>query len=146
VSPESIGGFPADLLSCDFCGFSAAEPVARTDGCAAVATDYPAMSYAILWRENGDPVRVGKLVVHFDRLVLEGGDGRVAVRRELAYGGIRSVRIGRERHERLEGRPVAVLDANANTFKIASLAGRGELNEIVGLVEGLLTRGEPAIA
>jgi hypothetical protein len=104
------------------------------------------MSYAILWRENGDPVRAGKLVVHFDRLVLEGGDGRAAVRRELTYGGLRSIRIDRERDQRLEGRPVAVLDTDANTFRIASLAGRGELNEIVRLVDGSLTRTDLAVA
>jgi hypothetical protein len=93
------------------------------------------MSYAILWRENGDPVRAGKLVVHLDRLVLEGADGGVAVRRELAYGGVRSIRVDRGRDERLGGRPVAVLETGANTFTIASLGGGGELNEIVGRVD-----------
>jgi hypothetical protein len=104
------------------------------------------MSYAILWRENGDPVRAGKLVVHFDRLVLEGADGGVAVWRELAYCSIRSTRIDRGRHERLSGRPVAVLETEANTFTIASLAGGGELNEIVGLVTGSVGDGKTAVA
>ena len=104
------------------------------------------MSYAILWRENGDPVRAGKLVVHSDRLVLEGADGRVAVQRELARSSIRSIRIDRGRDERLGGRPVAVLETDANTFTIASLAGGGELNEIVGLVDGALVRIKTGLA
>jgi hypothetical protein len=112
--------------------------VPHTDGLAAAAPDDSGMSYAILWRENGDPIRAGKLVVHNDRLVLEGADGRLAIRRELAFGIIRSVWIDRGRHERLDGRPVAVLEADTNTFRIASLAGRGELNEIVTRVDGTL--------
>ena len=110
----------------------------------AVHTDYggtvrsqdAGMSYAILWREDGGHVRVGKLVVHDGGLVLEGGDGRGDVRRELAHSSIRSVRIDRTRHERLNGRPVAVLEADTKTFTIASLAGRGELNELVARVDG----------
>lgn len=104
------------------------------------------MSYAILWRENGDPVRAGKLVLHFDRVAFEGAEGRVAVRRVLAYGSIRSIRIDRGRDERLGGRPVAVLETDANTFKIASLAGGGELNEIVGLVDGAVGGSKTAVA
>lgn len=104
------------------------------------------MSYAILWRERGDPVRVGKLVVRVDRLVLDGADGRVAVHRELSYGSIRSIRVDRGRHERLDGRPVAVLETDTNTFGIASLAGRGELNEIVRLVDAALDRSKAAVA
>jgi hypothetical protein len=111
---------------------------ARTDGIAADTSDDTDMSYAILWRENGDPIRAGKLVVHRDRLVLEGADGRVAVRREVDYRSINSFQIGRERHERLDGKPVAVLETDANTFTIASLPGGGQLNEIVARVGGTL--------
>ena len=109
-----------------------------TDGIAAAASDDEGMSYAVLWRENGDPIRAGKLVVQRDRLVLEGADGRVVVRRELAYRNIHSVRIDRGPHERLDGRPVAVLETDANTFEIASVPGRGELNEIVARVGSTL--------
>jgi len=109
-------------------------------------TDNPGMSYAIVWRQNGDPVRVGKLVVRPDQLVLEGADGAVAVRRELDYAGVGSLRIGRGQDERLGGRPVAVLESNKGTFEIASLTGRGELNEIVRLVEGALARQGTTLA
>jgi hypothetical protein len=104
------------------------------------------MSYAILWRDTDDPIRVGKLVVEPDRLVLEGGDGRIAVRRELAYDSIRAVRVDRGRHDRLDGRPVAVVETDTSLVRIASLAGRGELNEIVGLVDGALAAGQTAVA
>ena len=104
------------------------------------------MSYAIVWRENGDPVRAGKLVVHFDRLVLEGGDGRDSVRREFDYGGICSARIDRGRDERLGGRPVAVLETDANTFTIASLDGLGELQELVVLILGAQASPTTAVA
>jgi hypothetical protein len=119
---------------------------ARTDGRSAVAADDPGMSYVILWQENGGPVRVGKLVVHSDRLVLDGADGRVGVRRELAYSRIRSIRVDRGRDERLDGRPVAVLETDAQTLKIASLAGGGELNEIVGLVDGAINVRKTRVA
>jgi hypothetical protein len=97
------------------------------------------MSYAILWAENGDPVRAGKLVVHFDRLVLEGGDGAASVRRELSFGSIRSIRVERGLGDRMDGRPVAVLETDGNAFRIASVAGGGELNELVGRVSGGLS-------
>jgi hypothetical protein len=96
------------------------------------------MSYAILWAENGDGVRAGKLVVHFDRIVLEGGDAGEAVRRELSYGSIKSVEIERGVAERLDGRPVAVLETDDNTIRIASLIGGGELNELVALVSAAI--------
>jgi hypothetical protein len=105
------------------------------------------MSYAILWRENGDPPRVGKLVVRGDRLLVEGADGREAIHRELAFCSIRSIRVDRGRDERLDdGRPVAFLETDTTTFRIASLAGRGELNEIVRLVDGALGDSKNAIA
>jgi hypothetical protein len=119
------------------CGFPAVERVPARMAVGLSWSTIPGMSYAIVWRENGRrPVLVGKLVVGFDRLVLEGAVGGVAVWRELVFGGIRSIRVGRARDERLGGRPVAVVECGGDTFTIASLAGGGELNEIVGLVTG----------
>ena len=119
---------------------------ARTDGREAVAADDSGMSYAILWRENGSRVRAGKLVLHCDCLVIEGADGRVAVRRQLTYVSLRSIRIDRGRDERLDGRPVAIMQTGPSTFKIASLAGRGELNEIVARIGGALTGAQASLA
>jgi hypothetical protein len=109
------------------------------------STTITAMSYAILWSENGDPVRAGKLVAHADRLVLEGAQGGgLGLRRELAYRNIRSVRIARGLGDRLDGRRVAILETGEITFKVASLAGIGELDEIVSLVDVGLSRPHTA--
>lgn len=102
------------------------------------------MSYAILWSENGDPVRAGKLVAHVDRLVLEGAQGGRGLRRELAYRNIRSVRIARGPGDRLDGRRVAILETGEITYKVASLAGIGELDEIVSLVDVGLSKPHTA--
>lgn len=94
------------------------------------------MSYAVLWSENGDPPYAGKLQLVPGRLALEGTAGGVDRRTVLGLAEIVAVRVGRGPAERLEGRPVLVLERpQAEDIRIAPLGGAGVLHELVDLID-----------
>jgi hypothetical protein len=53
------------------------------------------VSYAVAWKENGDPVRMGKLELDGEAIHLETGthrDGRILVR-HISYGDLRGAEL-----------------------------------------------------
>jgi hypothetical protein len=93
-------------------------------------TDDIGMSYAVLWSEAGGPTFAGKLELRDRLLFLEGANCGVH-RRTLDLDQVASLRIGRGRLERLQGRPVLVLeDGNGSRLCLATLDGIGALHEL----------------
>jgi hypothetical protein len=96
--------------------------------------DHLRMSYAVLWSEDGGPTRVGKLELCDHALFLDGtnGDSRPST---LVLDEIASVRIARGRGDRLQGRPVLILERNGRgAVRVATLSGVGALHELAELV------------
>lgn len=98
-------------------------------------------SYGVVWRENERGPVAGKLELDYDRLRLEGNDrGHLAVC-VLAYRDLATVRIDRDRADRLDGRPTLVLELlNGDTIRIAALAQAGIVTEIAEHLAGLEPR------
>jgi hypothetical protein len=104
------------------------------------APDYICMSYAVLWSENGGPTLAGKLELR-DRLVLLEGANGDPDRRQLDLHSIASLRIGRSRIERLQGRPVLVFeDGDGNQVRVTTLSGAGVFYELADLIGSKLNR------
>ncbi len=108
---------------------------AHADAATRAAADDVVMSYAVLWSDNGGPTMAGKLELRERDLVLDGANGH-GVRITLAFVDIASARIGRSPGERLQGRPVLVLDdATGRRLRVATLSGVGALHEVADVVE-----------
>jgi hypothetical protein len=92
-------------------------------------------SYAALWREPGERIARGKVVLDRDVLRVEGmtGDDRVS-RREIPYAAIEGVRIGRGPGERLNGRPTLVLEQTSAPAMHLDVLGAGMLFELSDLL------------
>ena len=90
-------------------------------------------SYAVLWSEPRQPVRAGKLELEPTGLRLEGklgARGGTEVHR-VFYEDIEAVHVGRERRERLSGRPSLVIElAVGGPLRIGSVQGLGVLSEL----------------
>ena len=94
-------------------------------------------SYAVTWREEKLPTYTGKLELGATWLRFEGGstNGRSAVEM-IRHRDIASVWIGRGREERVQGRPVLLLERRSGgLIRIASLHGLGTIREIADHVE-----------
>lgn len=89
-------------------------------------------SYAVLWSEPQQPIRAGKLELEPTGLRLEGSLGtRGAEVQRVFYEDIEGVHVGRDRKERLSGRPALVLDlAVGGPLLIGSIQGFGILHEL----------------
>jgi len=90
-------------------------------------------SYAVLWSEPGQPVHAGKLELEPNALRFEGSRGARSSRHvhRVFFEDIESVRVGRDRGERLAGRPALVLDlAVGGPLRIGSVQGAGFLHEL----------------
>jgi hypothetical protein len=118
----------------DVCGFSATPAGSMPDAGFLSGTNHSGMSYAVLWSENGGPMLAGKLEL-LDRVVLlEGANGDIH-RCSLDLRTIGSFRIGRSRIERLQGRPVLVLeDGKGYRVRVTTLSGVGALYELADLI------------
>jgi hypothetical protein len=95
-------------------------------------------SYAALWREPGEGIARGKVVLGGDALRLEGitADSHVS-HRQVPYAEIEGVRIGRAPEERLNGRPTLVVErASAPPLELDVL-GAGMLFELSDLLAAL---------
>jgi hypothetical protein len=98
-------------------------------------------SYGVIWQEGGLEPVAGKLEIGLDFLRLEGsGRDRLAVC-ALAFGDLTGIRIGRERRERLDGRPTLLLErSGGETIRIAGLAQAGIVTEIAERLAGFEPR------
>src|SRR5207249_649885 len=105
---------------------------ACADGPAVAGVDHEAMkgSYAIVWSENGAS-HAGKLEVAPWGLYLEGCD----VSREVPFADLVGVHVGRSSVERLDGRPVLVIERwSGDPIRIATV---GELATLLELADGI---------
>jgi len=85
-------------------------------------------SYGVVWREGEHPVSAGKLELLPRGLRLEGRNSL----REIPYGGLAEVRVGRTTAERLNGRPSVVLERRTGEpVTIGTVAQPGLVGEIV---------------
>jgi hypothetical protein len=94
-------------------------------------------SYAVTWREERLPTFTGKLELGPTELRFEGGStrGRPSVQ-AVRYSDIVSVWIGRGREERVQGRPVLLLERRSGrVIRIVSLNGLGTIREIADRLE-----------
>lgn len=69
----------------------------------------PELSIPVIWAEDGGSQTAGRLDVHRDRLLFDGGVRGAPLVRDLAYTEIASARMGRENGDRINGRPAIVL-------------------------------------
>ena len=87
------------------------------------------MSYAVVW-DDGSGIYAGKLTLEDGDLVLQGLSQSNGSRRRLSSGLLTSVRIARERHNRLDGRPVLIFESSGGFLRVACLDGSGALHEL----------------
>ncbi len=88
-------------------------------------------SYGVVWQQNNRPPLAGKLELDRSRLQLEGNDHSELALYTLPYRDLAGVRVGRERGDRLDGRPTLLLErSNGDTLRIASLTQAGIVREI----------------
>lgn len=83
-------------------------------------------SYAVVWTDDLDGVRAGKLELRPECLRLDGAEER-----RVPYGEVEGVHVGRRVAERLRGRPSLVLDlAGGRHLRVGSVGGPGTLHEL----------------
>ena len=87
------------------------------------------MSYAVVW-DDGAGMYAGKLELEDGDLVLEGLSPSNGSRRRLSGGSLTGVRIARDRHNRLDGRPVIIFESCGGFLRLACLDGLGALHEL----------------
>ena len=98
-------------------------------------------SYAVLWSAPSEPVEAGKLELEPAGLQFEGSAGS----RQVSYGEIEAVHVGRVGPERLGGRPALVLDLVAGgPLRIGSINGAGLLHELDERLGAMRTAGVAA--
>jgi hypothetical protein len=105
-----------------------------------------AKSYAVTWREETLPTYTGKLELGPSGLRFEGGStrGRSSVQ-AVPYSDIVSVWIGRGREQRVQGRPVLLLERRSGgLIRIASLNGLGTIREIADRLEAFASGARSA--
>jgi hypothetical protein len=90
------------------------------------------LSYAVVWREDGGPLRVGKLELGPASVSLQGSnpDGTPA-RRTISYADVADVRIARSPLEQINGRPVVIVrQPDGPELSIGTLEGPGVVVEL----------------
>jgi hypothetical protein len=96
-----------------------------------------AARYPVVFRVAPEVPVAGALVVHEDRLLLEGRYGEHRSELSVPYAEIAEVRIGRGHDERLNGNPVLLLERDAmQPIQIEPL-GFGLLHELAELLTSL---------
>ena len=94
------------------------------------------MTYGVLWSQNGEAASAGKLEVRPGSLVLEGTARGRKERAELRPEEVAGVHVGRSPAERLEGRPVLVLErSRGQAVRIAPIGAIGLLHELHDVVD-----------
>jgi hypothetical protein len=88
-------------------------------------------SYGVVWREGASPLARGKLELLPRALRLDGISAGEPTTREIGYETLSEIRIGRNGHDRLDGRPSLVLEPRVgDPLTIASVAQAGVISEI----------------
>ena len=111
----------------------------KRNGCHADApTGGPAedtrMSHPVLWSEDDGRIVAGKLELVDGVIRLEGMNGHV-VNLSLPLQAIAAARIGRAKAERLQGRPVLMLQfRGGRRIRITTLSGAGALHELADAI------------
>jgi hypothetical protein len=91
-------------------------------------------SYGVVWREGKEPLVAGKLELRPSGIRLDGLDGS----RDIPYGLLAGVRVGRLAGERIGGRPSVVLERRRGApVTIATVAKPSLVGEIVGKLAAL---------
>jgi hypothetical protein len=88
-------------------------------------------SYAVAWREDGDPVRMGKLELNGQAVHLESGthrDGRM-VARHIPYHDLRGAELAPVK-QRIANRPTVTLTSAHGAVSLAP-AGIGAAREVL---------------
>jgi len=98
-------------------------------------------SYGVVWQENDRVPAAGKLELDSVGLRLEGNDRSHLTVYVLPLGELVGFHVGRERCDRLDGRPTLLLErSNGDTIRIAALAQAGIVAEIAERLAGLEPR------
>jgi hypothetical protein len=88
-------------------------------------------SYGVVWREGTGPLGRGKLELHPGLLRLDGLAATGPACREIAYGDLALVRVGRAPADRISGRPSLVLELHGgDSLAIASVSQPGVVGEL----------------
>ena len=98
-------------------------------------------SYGVVWREGSLPLASGKLELLPRAVRLDGMVGSVPTTRQIPYGLLSEIRIGRSALDRIDGRPTLVLASRSgNHYAIASVTQAGVIAEIAERLAALQTR------
>jgi hypothetical protein len=103
--------------------------------------DFRPSSYAVLWREPGGQVCSGELELGEYALRLEGTcrDGTVSTR-EIPYGAIAGVRVGRAARDRIDGRAALVVELSRDQMLLfTSPVGLGMIHEMADRLDALVS-------
>jgi hypothetical protein len=96
-------------------------------------------TYAVVWREGGEPLGRGRLQLRPGALELDGLAGPTHVTREIHYDELTAVRVGRSSADRLNGHPSLVLErAGGKTIVIASVSPQGVVAELAAHFSGCI--------
>jgi hypothetical protein len=95
-------------------------------------------SYAVVWREGHEPAASGRLEVRPRSVAFTGADHGRAVERIVPLESLRTIRVGREPRDRLDGRCSLVLEPRVGaTIRVAAVAQPGIVSELAELLAGL---------
>jgi hypothetical protein len=88
-------------------------------------------TYGVVWREGTGPLGRGKLELYPGLLRLDGLAATGPASREIAYGDLALVRVGRAPTDRISGRPSLVLELHGgDSLAIASVSQPGVVGEL----------------
>jgi hypothetical protein len=88
-------------------------------------------SYPVVWRDEGEPIATGKLVLGRDALELSGAAAdHHLVSEELPYADIAAVHIGRRGDERLNGNRALIIERREHALLQIAVLGAGFLSEV----------------
>jgi hypothetical protein len=97
-------------------------------------------SYGVVWREGDEPLVAGKLELRANGFTLDGLDGS----RDIPYGLLAGVRVGRLAGERVDGRPSVVIERRSGPpVTISTVAKPSLVGEIVERLAALQLGNEP---
>jgi hypothetical protein len=88
-------------------------------------------TYAVVWRDGDAPIASGRLEFHARSITLAGASNGRPVDREVGFAEVSSVRVGRARKDRLDGKPTLVLEREGrDDLRVAPLSAPGILAEL----------------
>lgn len=104
-----------------------------------------APAYAVVWSDESGSTGVGRLELRRAAVLLVATCEGAHVTRELPYGEIRAVRVGRAAADRLQGQPTVVIElGGGGTIRLGSVGEAGIVQELVDRLASLaLGDGEP---